>query len=464
MEALVRLLMVAIAAPLSVVFGVAIWRRPQRGLLLIAGLVPFNGLLVLVPHPHLVEGWKEGLLCGVALLAFLRPAQPVDRVRLVPGWLAAVGMLILLGVAHLPVLPFSTGVEGLKVAFFYLLFVAIMWRHPFDDRDRDHLVGVFMATGVLTAAIGVAQQLVGAEALIGIGYRYGDSVRTAGGHLRAFSTFDQPFPFAFYLMVVLLIGVPVALTDLGRWRNRLFLAATPLLVAGLLSAIVRAALIGLAAGLLYLAVTRYRRVAHVGVSVMLLATFAPSGFTSVFASASSLTERTNGWNVVAVNLVRSPFGSGLGTVGAAAERATGEDVRTGDQLATSSDQPYQPDNHYLVVGLQLGVLGLWAFLAMVISALRHAHRLARRATEPDSALAAGIAAQVVGAAVAALTASYWEIFPLDLYFWMLLGVLTSLDLMLPNRSSARRGWPSTHWPSDRVEAGFKPTFAGSSAP
>ena len=61
-----------------VVLVLALVDRPQRGILLLACLVPFDGLLLLVPHPGLVDGWKEGLVgktAGSRVLLVVPPAQ-----------------------------------------------------------------------------------------------------------------------------------------------------------------------------------------------------------------------------------------------------------------------------------------------------------------------------------------------------------------------------------------------------
>ena len=57
--------------------------------------------------------------------------------------------------------------------------------------------------------------------------------------MRSWSTFTQPFPFAFYVMLVVLIGIPCALAQPKRLRSRLFWLATPLYVLGIVSALVR---------------------------------------------------------------------------------------------------------------------------------------------------------------------------------------------------------------------------------
>src|SRR5947209_20216609 len=68
----VRVVALAILVPLVV----ALTRRPQRGLLLLAALVPFDGLLLLVHVPPLLSGWKEALVLIRLGASFFAPAEP----------------------------------------------------------------------------------------------------------------------------------------------------------------------------------------------------------------------------------------------------------------------------------------------------------------------------------------------------------------------------------------------------
>ncbi len=45
----------------------------------------------------------------------------------------------------------------------------------------------------------IVQQLVGSWTLVSWGYKWNLTVRTTGPFLRSFSSFNQPFPFAYFL-------------------------------------------------------------------------------------------------------------------------------------------------------------------------------------------------------------------------------------------------------------------------
>ena len=455
---------VASALAVAVLTGhlaLALARRPQRGLLLLAALLPFDGLLLILPGGSTAGMWKEALLSLTLLATIVAPPaarRDADQAKQpLPGWAVAAVVVATLGALSALWLV-STGavtvaVVGLKVTFFYLLVPVALWRCPFDERDRDRLVTILMATGAVTAAVGLVQQAVGHERLHDLGYEYNETIRFAGGLLRSFSTFTQPFSFGLYVALVLLVCLPVALGDPRRVRNTLFLMTTPVLVVGMSTSVVRGAFLSLVAGLLLLGCWRHRGLAHLIGPLALGLLLVPATVTSAFLSSSSLDARATGWALITDRVLSAPLGNGLGVTSAAAEKSLQSGAPL-DQVISVGGQAYQPDNYYIKVLLELGPLGLWAFLLLGAGAVAAAFRAAREATGADQALASGIAASLVGGAAASFVSTYLEIFPLDFYFWLLLGVLLCLD-----RSSS-----STPSLCDRTAPVSRPTSESSSGP
>jgi hypothetical protein len=416
-------LAVAAAVPLLAVLRA----RPQRGVLLLAALVPFDGLLVLVPHAAFVEGWKEALTLLVLAATALAPASARGAPgRTPPQWLLPVGALLVLGLVSAVLVGGARGVQGAKIGYFYLLLTWALWRCPLDGRERDRLVSVLMATGAVCAVVGLVQQVVGPDALVALGYRWNQEVRSTGDLLRSFSTFNQPFPFGLYLMAVLLVALPVALAAPRRPRNAVFLAAAPVVAAGLLASTVRSAMLGLGVGLVFLGVHRFRHLAHLLPPVAVGLLLVPASVYSAVLSSDSLGDRTSGWDGMVGVVTSSPFGIGVGATGSAAEAATAAGG-TGTLFSPLWDAGYQPDDYYVKMLLELGPLGLLLIVLVLVGAFAGARAAARDATDPaDAALATGIAASVLGAAAASFVATYFEIFPMEVVFWLLLGVLATL--------------------------------------
>jgi O-antigen ligase len=151
------------------------------------------------------------------------------------------------------------------------------------------------------------------------------------------------------------------------------------------------------------------------VAALLLVFF--GGFATSFLSERSSQERFDIWSANADEIVAHPFGLGIGATGSAAEKIADEEGGPRDAL--------QPDNYYLKTTLELGVIGLWVFVLLMVASFAAAHSAARMLSPPDSTLAYGVAAMVVAAVVISTSATYFEVFPLDAYFWLLLTVVAT---------------------------------------
>jgi hypothetical protein len=429
---------VAFAIALFAPILVAIARRPQFGILLFVALAPFDGLRLLVEIP-VVGAAGKFVLAGLVLAAtFVCPheARAQDRRRL-PRWAVPLSGFVLVGLASAVAVGFVQGGVGLKFNFAYLLVAWAVWRCPLDARDRDRLVSIFMVTALVAAVVGIAQQVLGSVAVHNLGYDYNSTIRFIGSRLRSFSTFENAPAFALYVSLALLMGVPQALRDTKRFRNRCFLLLIPVYLLGMGTSFTRSGLLAFAAGVLYLGLRRYRVVIAVLPLVLLAFLFFGGNVTETLSSSSSLTERTSGWQANVDQVRTHPLGAGIGAVGGAAETVNELTGRTGR---------YQPDNYFFKTAYELGLLGLWMLVLFLIAAVISTHTAADRLTGMDQAFADGVTATIVGAIVASFTASYFEIFPMDMLFWLLLTVVATMDAR-PAETGASR--PTRFWASRR---------------
>jgi putative inorganic carbon (HCO3(-)) transporter len=338
--------------------------------------------------------------------------------RDLPGWLLPLGGLLVVGLVWSFFVGFVQAKTGFRIDFFYVLLAVALWRAPLNARERDWLVTILMVNGVITALWGIAQQVVGSTRLYELGYAYNTVIRNSHGHLRSFSTFEQPFSFAFFLMVVVLVATPVVLSDPRRLRNRVFLFCVPLLGLGMILALVRGAWLGLAIGWLYLGLRRHRILLlalPVGAAAVVALLLLPGTFGSSALSSSSLHQRFDSWHRNLDHVLRHPQGTGIGSSGAAAAKTA--------YLTGARHHTFQPDNYYFKEIYELGIPGLLLFVWLLFAAFWNADRKSVRIRGPDGALALGVAASVVGVAAASLVSTYLEISPMDLMFWLLLSVV-----------------------------------------
>jgi len=406
----------------------ALRRRPQRGVLVLVALVPFDGLRLISHLPSSVSSWKEFLVLATLGATFLAPpeARAKSGHRRLPSWAPAVIGLLVLGLVSATVVGGEQAITGFRIDYFYLLLAAAVWRCPFSEKERDTFVSVLMVTGALTALVGIAQQVMGEARLHALGYAYDTVIVTAGGHLRSFSTFASNFEFAFFLMVVLLIGLPCALSNTRRLRNRAFLAFLPVFAVALLFTFTRGAWLGLAVGGMYLGLRRYRLLLLAVPAIVLAFAFLPGSITSTSFSPASLGQRGVGWQQNFEQVLSHPFGVGIGATGAAAAKVA--KLKAGGTTVDTSvpgSPTYQPDNYYYKTAYELGVLGLWLWILLLASAFASAARIARSKSGSESSFALGAAACVAAAAAASLVATFFEIFPMDVLFWLLIGTVAA---------------------------------------
>jgi hypothetical protein len=433
----------AFALVLGTVTAVVVFQRPQRGLLILAAAMPFDGLRIPLHLPEVTADWIEAMLvlCLVAAIVakpgVARPQAEADTGRAWPGWVPAVIGLALLGLASLRmVAPFQVLV-GMKVAFQAVILAFVAWRCPLSKRERDRLVTILMVTGAVCATWGLVQQALGPATLRDMGYRYNSTIRFSGSFMRSFSTFIQPFPFAFFLMIVVLLCIPIALSDTSRLRNRVFLALLPVYGAGMLVAVVRGAWIGTAVGLLWLGVRRHR-ILLMGIPIALvILLIGPGTGGSNATSSASGQSRVTTWSTNLYEIGDHPFGVGIGSTGAAAQRINtleGGTRKYQFEGVDSGDGAFQPDNQYFLYSMELGLAGLWCFVLLLVAGFRTALRSSERTGASDSAFALGTAAVVLAFGVAGFVATILEIEPSMYYFWLLLGVASALA---PDRKRGR---------------------------
>lgn len=414
---------IVLGAAVAVPLAGALVRRPQRGVLVLAALVPFDSLLDLLPDPGSLHAWKEILVGAVLVATFVSPAtsRAANR-RSLPGWTPAVVGLLVLGLLSVGVVGVNQGLTGLRIDFFYLLLAVAIWRSPLDPTERDWLVTILMVNGAITAAAGMAEEVLGGDRLHAIGFPYNVTIRYAGGNiLRAFGTFSYQSPLAYFLMVVVLVGVSQVLSEPGRLRNRLFVASSPLLLASLLFTFERGAFLGLAVGCIYLGVRRRAGILLAAPLALLVPLYLPARVTKGVLSASSLGERTSGWTANLHQVFLHPLGAGIGATGAAATKVAMQAKSAAPALTAT----YQPDNYYYKTVFELGVIGLWFLVLFLVAAVGSCDRAALRLQGRDAALADSVCAFLLAAIVASVVSTFFEIYPMDLLTWLLLATVAT---------------------------------------
>jgi hypothetical protein len=264
---------------------------------------------------------------------------------------------------------------------------------PQPRRTLRWAIASLAATGGVVAAYGVVQQALGVDRLVRLGYVYGQEVREIGPHLRSFGTLEDPFAYASFLLlcvVVLLFGCRI------RWGTFALIA---LVSCGVVVSFVRTAAV---TALFLLGLALIRRV-HGRVRIVLAVSAALAAVVAVTAvtvptkslgvgryvppqSRADLWKRALGHSAMGWTL-----GRGVGSAGTASQRASQSLFRS---AVAPPAHGVVVDSSYVVTVSDVGVVGLVVLVALLTRLLVLARR---RAASGDSCgwMALGILVVVI---------------------------------------------------------------------
>jgi hypothetical protein len=451
-----RFLERAIAASLALLVVILAARRPDRSLLILIILLPFQGLLlaqlyswgVPVALVRPLASWKEALALGVVVAGIRgyragpRQLDGLDRLGL--AYIALVGAYAAAPGLFAPGAPAGANARSLafrSIAGFVILLLAA--RHArLPEQFVSRAARVVMIVGAVVAGIAIYEYFFSNSwnsfIVDGIHYiryqvdilhvspfsdtdirRYGD---VGGRHIvRVGSVFLEPTPCGLFLVLPFAVAVERRLRSGLRGRGNLLLLL--LIGTALVLTQTRAALIA-ALVVVFLAVkhiegrTSKRRLQFAMVFAALIVIALPG------ITATGLTDRVSRtisgqqnstdhvqafWNGVHA-IEAEPLGHGVAT-------SAGLGFRFGFSKATV------PENSYLQVGVENGVIAMVIFVALTVALLRRVRRAATRADLGTSAVwSAGL-----GLAVGAFLLHTWNDFSVAWTFWGLAGAAIGIS-------------------------------------
>ena len=309
------------------------------------------------------------LAAAVATFAVLILAPRQARTRAGPDrWvLVAVGLLLGLYFVNVGGDHGTEWAQGFRLTSEPLLLLIAGLTLAEPKRTLRWATASLIATACATAVYGLVQQLVGPWTLVGWGYSFSAQVRSYNGHLRSFSTFDDAFAYAAFLLF--------GLASVWFWMRRGLLAGACalLLACGLVASFVRTAiLIVTALAGLWLARKGLSRpavlltAAAVIAMGSLLVTGAGATETRTYSSESSnltFNGRISAWKTALGPESQWTFGRGVGRVGTAAYRST-YTLAPGPK-ARAATKAQAVDSGYLATIADVGLVGVAVLLALL---------------------------------------------------------------------------------------------------
>lgn len=309
---------------------------------------------------------------------------------------------------------------GFRYDFVPLVAFLILRRVPWSDVFQKRLLFVLIGVGSFLALFGIVSLLLPTRFFVALGYADVHSLYVPGGPLspyqqiaeswvrRVQSTMSGPNQLGVWMLLPLSVCFSFLASWVGDKGSRglkgfkgivplsLF---TPLILLVLFLTFSRAAWIGAFVMAMIVAARMFpprlfkRVLLGGGVLVLVAGIAAAVLFPSVFFRLSSSRGHLVRPMEAAVKMLRNPFGLGLGAAGPASNRVSEPCVflRPQDDPAWAKSQPnlcvflgstqvqptshackcpFLPENWYLQVGVELGVLGFALFVSLVVLLLR----------------------------------------------------------------------------------------------
>jgi hypothetical protein len=425
-------------------------RRPDRSLLILIVVFPFQGLLLAKLFALGVPGsvvrhmgaWKETLalavvFCGVrSLVSSGRRLDALDKLAL--GFVAVTAIYAVFQTTIVPGSPSASNIRLLgfrETAGFVLLLFGARHAPLGEDFPRRAARALFLV-GTLVAVVGIFEALDSSAwnhfivktiqypsyqtAVLGSAPANPNDIRiyASNGTVRIGSVFLDELALAWYLLLPLAIGVERVV----RGRASAFdVLATAAIAAALLLTQTRSAIIGAAIVVLlslpYAAGRgRHWRVrASLVISAVAMLAIPGAFATGVARRIENTTKKNNQdtaghvggfWGGIDT-MGQNPLGLGLGT-----------GAGTGQRFNVATD--IIPENNYLEVGDELGIGPMLLFAVLTLTLLVWLGRAARRRAPPlvTAAWTAGI-----GLAVAAWFLQTWSSYPVAWTYWGLAGAM-----------------------------------------
>ena len=412
------------------------------GVILLLAFVPLTGVVKAVTGNRFAPlTFDIGILLACAFQWIDDLRRTKTRLGLLDLLLGLFFALAFLQMFNSNVPSLQAGIEGFR-KFAFMAIAFYVGRHIVRARDLHLFQALVVSLSILVSVYGIKQFFF----MSALDYRMIDLATVSsvtilwGGQVRPFSTLPGPFHLGLYLVVAILLGIQLLLHKhtkqalrwfvsiaLGLQLITLFMTRTKSNWVGLMVGIV--ILVFLQTGSLAKSISRSIGLTLVGASMIALSLAISSG-TSAKVLQEALWDVSNPlgavtfqyrlqlWEAV-IPAALAKLLTGYGTSSA------GEGL--GNLYEATSSLYFASHDLYLKVLLEMGLAGLSLFLLIVGKSLNRGWKSLRKLdpSQGDQArLLQWSLAVVMSFLVAGLAYPVLDAYPVNYYFWLLLGVLS----------------------------------------
>ncbi|WP_041313254.1 O-antigen ligase family protein [Heliomicrobium modesticaldum] len=416
--------LLVLALPAVLLAPALLFLRPELGLLGLIGYSVVDWWMRMKPN-LLTSVWDDLLLASLAAALIGQWVTKRDfRWRIHPTFFALtafISLLLFLFLIDSTYPRLSVPLDGLRVIVQHMLWFYIAVQLVKTPRQAALLLILFTLVGTAIAAFGVYQFIVKAP----MPENWVDQAELGSITTRAFSIVGSPNILG--SLLVLTTPIALGLAYRGKTIQRLFyLACAALMGASMLFSFSRGAWLAIAAAIILFGILQDRRlIALLIIGAILLPIASPAAADRVsyllspeYFKKSAQDGRLERWDLALEKVAQRPLtGIGLGRYGGA---------------AAENNKEYLPhrtlytDNYYMKTAAETGLLGLFAFIALMVSVLRTAFGTAIHSPPPRRALAIGVACGLFGVVLHNAVENVFEVPLMVTSFWLCAALLWEL--------------------------------------
>ena len=433
----------------------AVLRWPALVALLISIMlfVPIGRYSIPVDLPFGLELYRVAVAAVLAVWVGALLVDPAVRLRRSPFDVP----LLIIVCATLGSLAVNVGRVGplapavLKSITFFLSFVLVHYLLVSLVRDRrtvENLTKFLVAGSAAVAVFAIVEQRISFNIFDHVGrvfpfLQFNGAVQVDRfGLIRAVGSSAHPIELGVLLAIALPLGLALTFSAGRRWS-----IPTAILAIGVMSAASRTPILVLVTAgfvLLWLQPRDVKRLLPLALPLIIVVKLALPGSIATLKSAffpeGGLVQEQSAFSREADPLLAGGRVRQLGPMLDEASRTP----LLGQGFATRQTGFYNPlrnapilDNQWLGMLLEIGIVGVIGWAALMVGSARRLARASRRRAPPEGWLAAGLAASIVGFGVAMLTFDAFAFTQVSFVFWILISLTASLLLSEREEAAVR---------------------------
>ncbi len=317
----------------------------------------------------------------------------------------------------------AQGIDGIRSVIQPFIFFLIVINSKISKKTARFLLFAGIIAASIAALFGILQYIQG----VSVPPNWLDKDTEMGIGTRAFSFLGSPNAFAGYCILFAPIALSYVFKDkLKLSYKTLFVVLFLTIVGGVMSTLTRAAWIAFIPALILFGILiKKTKIVIPIILLVVIMTFSVAPlrqrfvnlFSEQYQVKSEIGGRTYRWNLAMTIFEENPIlGRGPGSYGG----ATAYRYQEFSGLYV--------DNYYLEILSNYGFLGLLVFIWLILEIIRIFAISIKKSQEKDKIIIIGILCGVIGFLIHNFTENLWEVVPLSVTLWFLIGLTVNLAI------------------------------------